>query len=271
MPDETRFIVHAAAVVSDSAGDDACRIGTLDATRNLVTATEAQCPQLERFIYISTALVLGYGRRNISDAKPGRDLADMPYVRYKRRAEEYLLERYRTNRLPVVVLRPADVYGPNDRVSTVPMLDSLGRGVPLLIGSGASLLAYCYVDNLTHAVEQAFYSDCAVGRCYTVCNKTPLDWRQFFSELGEGVGARPRSVPRVTAFWTALVFDAIRRFLPMARPPLTAYRFRRATSDTTYDISATIRDLGYCPHEDVSGQLNRTCQWYLSRCAEAGE
>jgi nucleoside-diphosphate-sugar epimerase len=269
LPPDTCHIIHAAALVSDSAADADCRAGILDATRNLVTAAESQCRRLERFIYISTALVLGYGQRQISDARPGRAVADMPYVRYKRLTEEFLLERHRRNGLPLVILRPADVYGPRDRVSTVPMLDTLGRGMPVLVGAGTSRMAYCYVDNLTQAVERACLCDRALGRCYTVCNLTTLDWRTFFDGLGARVGARPRAVPRVAAFGAVLVADALRRFLPMARPPLTVYRFRRATTDTTYDISSTVRDLGYSPDEDVDGQLGATCQWYLGRRAEA--
>jgi nucleoside-diphosphate-sugar epimerase len=265
LPADTRCIVHAAAVVSDSAGDAECRAGILEATLNLATAAGTQCPGLERFIYISTALVLGYGRRQISAARPGRALTDMPYVRYKRLAENHLLEQHRLRGLPVVVLRPADVYGPYDRTSTLPMLDSLGRGFPLVVGAGTQRMAYCYVDNLTHAVERACLSGAAVGRCYTVCNSTTLDWRAFFGRLGAGVGVRPRNVPRIAALWAVLAADALRRVLPMARPRLTVYRFRRAISDTTYDASNTVRDLGYCPDEDVPGQLGATCRWYLSR------
>lgn len=267
LPPDTRYLIHAAAVVSDNATDAECRAGILDATRNLVAAAEAQCPELERFVYISTALVLGYGRNRISPTRAGRPVADMPYVVYKRRAEEFLLDRHRQHGLPLVVLRPADVFGPHDRVSTLPLLDTLGRGVPLLIGDGTSRMAYCYVGNLAQAAERACVSEHATGGCYTVANSTTLDWREFIGGLGTGVGRKPRSVPRFAAFGFVVVADALRRFLPWARPPITAYRFRRATTDTTYDISATVRDLGYCPDEDVAAQLGATCQWYCSHRA----
>lgn len=267
LPPDTRYIIHAAAVVSDNATDADCHASILNATRNLVAAAEAQCPRLERFVYISTALVLGYGRDQISPTRPGRPVAGMPYVVYKRRAEEFLLERHRQHGLPLVILRPADVIGPHDRVTTMPMLDSLGRGVPLLIGDGTSRMAYCYVGNLAHAAEQACLSEHATGGCYTVANSTTMDWREFIGGLGTRVGRKPRAFPRCAAFGFVVLADALRRFLPWSRPPLTAYRFRRATTNTTYDISATVRDLGYCPDEDVAAQLGITCQWYCSHRA----
>ena len=267
LPPDARYIIHAAAVVSDNASDVECRAGILDATRNLVAAAEAQCPELERLVYMSTALVLGYGRDQISPTRPGRPVADMPYVVYKRLAEEFLLERHRQHGLPLVILRPADVFGPYDRVTTMPLLDTLGRGVPILVGAGKSRLAYCYVGNLAQAVERACLSECATGGCYTVANSTTLDWREFIGGLGAGMGKKPRAAPRFVVFGLVVVAEALRRFLPWARPPGTAYRFRRATNNTTYDISATVRDLGYCPDEDVAAQLGVTCQWYCDHRA----
>ena len=269
LPSDTRYLIHAASVVSDNATDAECRAGILDATCNLVAAAEAQCPRLERFVYISTALVLGYGRDRISPTRPGRPVTDMPYVLYKRLAEEFLLERYRQHGLPLVVLRPADVFGPHDRVTTMPLLDTLGRGVPILVGAGKSRLAYCYVGNLAQAVERACLSGCATGGCYTVANSTALDWSEFIGALGTGMGRKPRAAPRFVVFGFVVVAEALRRFLPWARPPVTAYRFRRATNNTTYDISATVRDLGYCPDEDVAAQLGATCQWYCDHRALA--
>ncbi|MEO0085399.1 MAG: NAD-dependent epimerase/dehydratase family protein [candidate division WOR-3 bacterium] len=263
LPERTDYIIHAAAPVSDSATDVECESGIYAATCNLAEATLTQCPALRRFIYISTALVLGYCRAGISPSRPGRSAAHIPYVRYKQRAEELLLRLHRTRGLPVVILRPADVYGQFDRTSIAPMCRSLERGLPLLVGRGRARLAYCHVGTLVQAVLQACDAEQAVGRCYTVANLTTPSWQDFFGHLGAGLGCTPRRpLPASLAFGLTLVSELLHRLVPLARPPLTRYRFRRATADTTYDVADSLHALGISPDEDIAGQLQAAACWF---------
>lgn len=263
LPGEVGYIIHAAAPVSDSATDAECASGICQATQNLAEAALVQCRSLQRFIYISTALVLGYCRTGISASRPGRSAEHLAYVRHKKRAEELLLQLCRTRGLPVVILRPADVYGPFDRTSIVPMCRSLERGLPLLVGSGRVRLAYCHVGTLTQAVLQACDMEKAVGRCYTVANLTTPSWREFFSHLSAGLSCPPRRpLPASFAFGLTLISELLHRFVPIARPPLTRYRFRRATADTTYTVADSLSELGISPDEDIAGQLQAAARWF---------
>lgn len=263
LPPDTDVIVHAAAPVSDSATDAECRAGIGDATRNLAEAALAQCRRLRRFVYLSTALVLGYCRTGICESRPGRSAAHLPYVRHKARAEKLLLDLFRTRGLPLVILRLADVYGRLDRTSIVPMCRSLERGLPLLLGTGRRHLAYCHVGTVVEAVVRACAEERAVGRAFTVANSTTLDWQEFFGLLAAGLGRRLRPpLPAGVAFGLTVVAELLHGLVPIARPPLTRYRFRRATADTTYDVSAAIRDLGLRPDEDIAGQLRAAAAWY---------
>jgi len=269
LPAELEFIVHAAAPVSDSAGDAECRAGIFDATRNLAEAALARSAKLRRFVYISTALVLGYCREAISPSRPGRSAAHIPYVRYKQQTENLLLHLHRNRGLPVVVLRPADVYGEFDRTSIIPMCRSLERGIPLLVGRGCARLAYCHIGTLVRAVIRACTADDAIGRCYTVANLTTPSWREFFGLLGAGLGRAPRRpVPAGLAFGLTVVSELLHRIVPLARPPLTRYRFRRATADTTYAVAADARSLGFSPDEDIADQLLTAARWFRRHCTQ---
>ena len=75
VPEGTTHIIHAAALVSDLAGDTECARNIFDMTLNFVRRLRDSGGPLRRFVYVSTALTLGFGRRDISEDRPGRSAA----------------------------------------------------------------------------------------------------------------------------------------------------------------------------------------------------
>ncbi len=84
----------------------------LDGTRRLLEAAVAG--RVERFVYCSTIGIYGHRApgvtREDSPSRPGNI-----YERTKVAAEAMVREFGAAHRLPVVILRPADVYGPRDQ------------------------------------------------------------------------------------------------------------------------------------------------------------
>jgi nucleoside-diphosphate-sugar epimerase len=263
-PEDLDYLVHAAAVVSDLAPESECEPGIYGTTVSLVGKILEKRVRLKRFIYISSTLVLGYLGTNLSEENPGRPADFLPYVRAKKKAESFLLEKRESDCLPLVILRPGDTYGPNDRTTCARLLNGARRGVPLRVGNGRRHFASCYIDNLCQAVELTFKSDQALGKAYTVTNSVSPSWREFFAGLQRGIGVRQRLyVPvwagKLTAFFQQARGKIFRRY----QPELSQYRIRRITTDSTYDISRTVAELGYQPDDDFDKQIQRIVGWYL--------
>jgi nucleoside-diphosphate-sugar epimerase len=264
LPREVDYVIHAASVVSDQAAETECETGIYGTTVNLAGKVLARGTRPRRFVYISSTLILGYIGTNLSEDNPGRTADFIPYVRAKKKAEGYLLEKLRTDRLPVVIIRPGDTYGPNDRTTCDKVLRAAERGIPLIVGHGRHRFAYCYVDNLCQAVELALKSDRAVGKAYTVINGILPCWREFFSGFQRGVGKRQRVyVPVWVGKMGAFSQQAWKKLSPGYTPELSQYRIRRITTETTYDISRTVDELGYRPDNDTRRQLQAIVDWYL--------
>ncbi|MCK7490745.1 MAG: NAD-dependent epimerase/dehydratase family protein [Comamonadaceae bacterium] len=136
LPRRVDAIIHSASVVSDIVGLEWSIRGIYDPTVRFVEALRAGGVSFGRFVYISTTLVLGWHGFNISEERPGRPADRIPYARAKRRTEEFLLEEHRRTGLPAVILRPADVYGPNDRTSLAMMLEGIEGGISPIVGTG---------------------------------------------------------------------------------------------------------------------------------------
>jgi UDP-glucose 4-epimerase len=262
-PRDTAYIVHAASIVSDLATDTECEAGIFSLTVNFVQKIKDLGIKPKRFVYISTTLVLGYLGTNLGEDKPGRSADFMPYVRGKKKTETYLMGKARSDHLPVVILRPGDTYGPNDRTACDKILRAAELGVPIIVGAGRHRFAFCYIDNLCQAVQLAFKNDKAVGNAYTVTNGILPTWRQFFSGLQKGLGKRQRiHVPVWLARALASTQELRKKVSPGFQPDLTQYRIQRITTETTYDISRTVAELGYRPDNDTERQIRTIVKWY---------
>jgi nucleoside-diphosphate-sugar epimerase len=263
LPAGTTHIVHAASLVSDTAGDEDCARNIFDMTRSFVRRIRASGIPLRRFVYISTALTLGFGGRDISEERRGRSAVFMPYVRHKIRTENELRDQHALRRFPVVILRPGDVYGPNDRITCVKVLQTCEQGFPLVAGHGRWRFGYCHVDNLCQAAELALVTPGIEGRAYTVTNRVLPTWGAFFRALQRGLGKRQKIyVPVFLARTLAIVSGVAEAVVPRFEGKLNAYRVRRITSETTYDILKTIGELGYAPDDDFERQFAGIVDWY---------
>lgn len=263
LPAGTTHIVHAASLVSDTAGDEDCSRNIFDMTKSFVRRVRASGAPLRRFVYISSALTLGFDGHDISEERPGRSAAFMPYVRHKIRTESELRDQHATSGFPVVILRPGDVFGPSDRVTSAKLLRSCEQGMPLVAGRGRWRFGYCYVGNLCRATELALVTPGIEGRSYTVTNRTLPTWGEFFHALQDGLGKKQKIyVPVSVARALAALSSAAAAVLPRFENKINYYRIRRITSETTYDISKTIADLGYEPDDDTGRQFAEIVAWY---------
>ena len=267
-PRDLDAVVHCASVVSDVADDVCCESNIYDSTVDLVRHIGDRGIAIKKFIFMSSALVLGYGKLEISENNPGNPADHLAYVRSKKKTEEKLLKLHKNSGFPVVILRPADVFGPNDRTTCMHILKGIDSGVPVIVGNGKWIFPYCYVDNLCQATYLACRSENSEGKGYTVTNGTEVTWKQFLSFFQKRLNRKqwvyiPSFVPYVVAF----VMKVIEKIVPSYESPLTPYRIKRITSNTNYDISKTISELKYVPENDIEKQFSAIVDWYLAERA----
>jgi nucleoside-diphosphate-sugar epimerase len=264
IPTDIDHIIHSASIVSDTAGDETCRRNIYLLAVNLARKIAEMPRPLKRLVHISTALTLGYDAPDISERRPGKPVLFLAYTRYKIRTEEFFLDQWKTQGLPVVILRPGDVFGPHDRITCAQMLKGCERGIPLVVGSGRHRFGYCYSGNLCQAAELALMKEGIEGRAYTVTNGALPTWKTFLTGLQSGLGRTQRVyVPVWLAFALARAMQGVRKVRPRFEPEINYYRIKRVTSETTYDISKTVEELGYRPDDRTDVQIKEIVSWYL--------
>lgn len=140
-------VVHLAAHVhqmQDKAPGEYSKVNT-QATLNL--AKQAAEAEVQRFIFLSTAKVMGEGRDTpyTMQDKPAPEDA---YARSKWEAEQSLAQ----SPMQVVILRPPLVYGPDVRANFLRMMEAVTHGIPLPFGAVQNRRSLIYVGNLAQAI-----------------------------------------------------------------------------------------------------------------------
>jgi len=269
LPSDVDYVIHAASLVVESMSMEEARRGIHDTTVNLLRCMKEGHIEPKRFVYISTALVLGHRSRNISEENrgaPARGL--LPYVKAKEMAEATLLEHFRTEGLPVVILRPTDVYGPNDRTSSLRLLNGIEDGWPVIAGTGNRILSFCYVENLARACHLACQMRGKNGAAYTVANGQDITWRQLMGFFQDRLGRKQRLfVPMIVAYAIALSMQLLHAIMPAFVVRVSFYPVSKVGRDTTYDIARTRYELGYQPDQNLEQQLDAVVQWYRAEKA----
>jgi len=155
---------------------DAIRVN-VGGTRNLLEA--ARDEGISRFIYLSSVAVYGEKPPDGTDESRDLPLTGDPYADSKILAEKEVLSFSRTHGLPVVILRPAIVYGPASRVWSIGIVRSLQAKDTIVVGNGDGICNSLYVDNLVDAIILADETDAAVGEAFNITDGEVCTWGEY--------------------------------------------------------------------------------------------
>ncbi len=227
-----------------------------------VTATQqlaeaARSRGVQRFVSTSSIAVYGPVRAGVVDEThphwPG-----YLYSETKSAGEQAVFAE-QTDRVEVVVIRPAQVYGPRGGAWTTLPVELAQRGLPSLIGGGRGLCHPVYVQNLIDAYLLAAECDRAVGEAFTICD-ADIPWREFFGRYAALAGKRARSIPTWLAWSGLAVAELGARFMHHPpKSPLGTLGF--ITGRCRYSTDKARGLLGWSPRVSLDEGMRCTEAW----------
>jgi dihydroflavonol-4-reductase len=123
-------------------------------TQNILTAAKQT---KARVVFVSSVLAVnGSIEPKTFDESAAWTLADgkLSYSRAKRAAEKLCLDAYKDDGVPVVIVNPAEVYGPNDtELITACNLVDFAKSKPVLVCTGGTSVVY--VEDVALAIVRA--------------------------------------------------------------------------------------------------------------------
>lgn len=250
--------LYALGVVDEDAMEDTNVRGT---AAFLSAVERAGTP---RSVYVSTTLALGPVQEGVGDESsehPGGFRS--AYERTKTDAHR-LARRAQERGLPLIIVCPANVYGPGDRgPNGAVVADLLAGRVPGLVRP-PSWWSYVHVDDVVEGLLLA--ADAGRSGEVYVLGGEHLSLDEFLERVCALAGRRPprlrfpvplvRSVSRVldgAARLTGLRFPISRERVEMA----AGWRFLHSHAKAT-------RELGWCPRPLADG-LPETVAWFLEQ------
>ncbi|HEY2513419.1 MAG TPA: NAD(P)-dependent oxidoreductase, partial [Polyangiaceae bacterium] len=179
-------IIHSAGLVKARSPEEFHRTN-VDGTRNVVEAAKKNAPQIKRLVLVSSLAAAGPSH----DGRPiGTDAVASPvthYGRSKLEAERVVLAA--KDELPVVVLRPAAIYGPRDQ-EIFAFFQAVDRRVLPTVGKGDSTMSMIFGADCAEACIRAITADVPSGSVYFVDDGEQHPFRAMVERIETALGKR---------------------------------------------------------------------------------
>jgi dihydroflavonol-4-reductase len=190
--------------------------------------------------------------------------AATPHEIVKVEAEGLAAQAWREHGVPVVVLRPSQIYGPGDLRSEIPRLVRLAaRGWVPLFDGGRGRVPWVYVSDVIDATLLAAASPRAPGRTYIVSDRDSRPFREVVASIARALG-RGRGgvdVPKGLAALGVACVERASRALGR-EPPFTRHRLESICGDRLFSIERARAELGYEPRVGLDEGMTRAVRWY---------
>ncbi len=238
-------VIHCAALASPWAAPADFIAANVSATRNV--ARWAAGHGAPPFVYVSSSSVLyrDADQFDLTEDSPVPADADQinVYSRTKRIGER-IVARYPGRH---VILRPRAVFGVGDTVLLPRILRIARRGVlPAFERTPGRIVAdLTDVHTAAHYITEAL--ERGVDGLYHLTNAEPVALYPFLLSVLARLGVKPRPVPVPVPFARSLARAgevASARWGGWGEPPITRYGVSVLSRSKTFDVAATLRDLG---------------------------
>jgi nucleoside-diphosphate-sugar epimerase len=253
------LIFHCAAVVRETGDRNEFLQTNVKGTENILNVSRDA--GVKKFIHFSSVSVYGMNPPDRADETTPFQPCGNLYCDTKIGAEKAVWAAHHKARLPVVVIRPANVYGPYSNPWTIRPIKLINSGQMMLINGGTGVCNYVYIDNLLDATLIATKRDESVGEVYLVSDGMAVTWKEFFGYYARmAQKPRIRSVPEWLGKAIALGMEVTSK-LSGKPPKLTREAVGFLTREARFSIEKARCELGYQPRFSLEEGMKLTEQW----------
>lgn len=243
---EANIVIHAAAIVGVgrvcSYPRETLETNFIGTSRILKALDKS--PRLERFVYFSTSEVFGVNSFRVHEDTP-TSVGPAAEARWSyaiaKLAGEHLVKAYhRQSGMPVVTVRPFNVFGPRRLGSHAILgfvLNSLMGNRIEVHGDGSQIRSWCYINDFCDAIIEMIARPGAVGEDFNIGN--PQNTLTILQLAQEVIRVTGKSV-----------------LIDLVESPCPDIEIRVPS------LGKARRVLGYKPSYDLRQGLELTAKWY---------
>ena len=189
-----------------------------------------------------------------------------PHEIAKFESEEVALEPLDPG-VPVVVLRPSQIYGPGDARSEILTLVRLAkRGLVPMFGGGVGLVPWVFVSDVVEAAMAAAEERAAIGRTYIISDSESYPFADVVRAIAAALGRKRGGVVVPLALARPAVAALEMAATLLGRDPLfTQHRLTSMCGRRFVDIARAQRELKFYPRVGLDEGIHRTVRWYVEQ------
>jgi nucleoside-diphosphate-sugar epimerase len=215
---------------------------------------------IQRFIYASTVYVYGMKEtKRITEESPHIMSRD-PYTDTKLEAHSLVQELHKNKELPIVIVQPSEVYGPDDLTWTLRPFQMIQKGRMILVNGGKGLIQPVFIDDLIAGILAAARKG-FIGETYILCGNETVTFKEYFSYFAHMQNKQKLpSVPSWMALGLSTFFELAARIT--GRPPIiTRKEVRTVMLEASYDGSKAFQELGFQATTSLEEGMKKTELW----------
>lgn len=224
-----------------------------EGTANVVKAAEAN--NVKKIIFTSTVAVYALGAGAKSETSPVEPFND--YGKSKLEAEEHLKAWAKKDpERSLIIVRPAVVFGENNRGNVYALMSQISRGKFMMIGRGRNEKSMGYVGNVANFLKYAVTLDHNI-EIYNYADKPDLPAKELVYVIYESFGkAKPKFyIPYFIGLMAGYAFDVLAKISGRAFP-ISSIRVKKFCADTVVDADKAMAS-GYTPQYSLSDGVRR--------------
>ena len=226
-------------------------------TKNVLEASVSA--GVKRFVHGSTIGVYGSAVEGSIDENSLLS-PDNIYGVTKLEAEKLALSF--ADRLPVVVIRISETYGPGDH-RLLRLFKAIEKNRFIMIGSGENLHHPIFIDDLIDGLSLASSREEALGKVFILAGKEPVTTNEMVEAIASQLGRRKPSfrAPMFPLLVTANIMG--KTLAPIGiQPPLHPRRMDFFRKSFVLSNDAASKTLGFIPRRSFCEGVRETAEWY---------
>ncbi len=221
----------------------------------------ARAAAVRRVVHFSSISAMGIQLDvRLNEESPCRPRT--PHEIAKFESERVALEAWHEG-VPVVVLRPSQIYGPGDVRSEILTLVRLAnRGLVPMFGGGGGLVPWVYVSDVVDAALAAAEESAAIGRTYIISDSESYPFADVVRAMAAALGRERGGLRIPLAIARPAILALEMAAAALDRDPLfTRHRLSSMCGRRVVDIARAQRELGFSPRVGLDEGVNRTVRW----------
>jgi nucleoside-diphosphate-sugar epimerase len=227
------------------------------ATLSLLEA--AQGAGVRRFVHCSSVGVIGDVEHPPADETAECHPVNI-YERTKLEGERVALDFARRTGFPVVVVRPAWVYGPRCP-RTAKLFRTISKGRFPIFGSGKNMRHPVYISDAIQGLELCAESPNIDGEVFIIAGEVPVRSGELVNMIGQELNVRMQKIylPIFLGQTAGLVLELMFKLIRQ-RPPFSRRSMDFFLKHNAYTIAKAQSKLNYRPQVDLLTGIQKTIE-----------